>query len=240
MAGGRFNSNSEVGYAPVERELLGIASALHKTRYFVSEHPNVTVIKDHKPILNLLQDRTRTIHNKRLTNLRRKCDGFIFQTGYGRGIDNTSDAISRIKEWSKIDKDRMDSVDDHKDINDDSIGVNANELINKTDLEEVSCEVNNLDLNKNSDRANLSSALLGSWHTTPRSEQLRIMLEMYGNGEWDADDNAFSASIRTMDANRDFHYSSKIDVKNDLDKIYSDHHRVCEDSGFGHSSNEGV
>ena len=124
--------------------MLGIASALNKTRYFVSGHPNVTVITDHKPILNLLQDRTRTIHNKRLTNLRRKCDGFIFQTGYGRGIDNTADAISRIEEWSKIDKDRMDSVDDHKDIDDDSIGVNATELINKTDLNEFIFEVNSL------------------------------------------------------------------------------------------------
>ena len=163
MAGGRFNSDTEAGYPLVEGELLGIASALHKIRYFISGHPNITVITDHKPILNLLQDRTRTIHNKRLTNLRRKCDGFIFQTGYGRGIDNTADAISRIKEWSKIDKDRMLSVDDHKDIDDDSIGVNATEIINKTDLEEVIYEVNNLDLNKNSDKANLSSALLGSW-----------------------------------------------------------------------------
>ena len=32
MAGGRFNSKTESGYAPVEGELLGITSALHKTR----------------------------------------------------------------------------------------------------------------------------------------------------------------------------------------------------------------
>ena len=107
MAGGRFNTDTEAGYAPVEGELLGIASALHKTRYFVSGHLKVTVITDHKPILNLLQDRTRTINNKRLTNLRRKCDGFIFQTGYDRGIDNTADAISRIKNWSKNDTERL-------------------------------------------------------------------------------------------------------------------------------------
>ena len=121
MAGGRYNSPTEAGYAPVEGELLGIASALHKTRYFVSGHPNVTVITDHKPILNLLQDRTRTINNKRLTNLRRKCDGYIFQTGYGRGIDNTADAISRIEEWGKTDKDRFETVNEHTDIDDDSI-----------------------------------------------------------------------------------------------------------------------
>ena len=90
MAGGRYNNATEAGYVPVEGELLGIASALHKSRYFVSGHPWVTVVTDHKPILNLLQDRTRPINNKRLTNLRRKCDGFIFQTGYGRGVNNTN------------------------------------------------------------------------------------------------------------------------------------------------------
>ena len=122
MAGGRFNTTTEAGYAPVEGELLGIASALHKTRYFVSGHPKVTIITDHKPILNLLQDRSRAINNKRLTNLRRKCDGFVFKIGYGRGVDNTTDAISRIKDWNKdpgADKERMESVSDHHDIDDD-------------------------------------------------------------------------------------------------------------------------
>ena len=47
MAGGRFNTETEAGYAPVEGELLGIASALHKSRYFVSGHPEVTIITDH-------------------------------------------------------------------------------------------------------------------------------------------------------------------------------------------------
>ena len=36
MAGGRFNNETEAGYAPVKGELLGIAAALHKSRYFVS------------------------------------------------------------------------------------------------------------------------------------------------------------------------------------------------------------
>ena len=146
MAGGRFNNETEAGYAPVEGELLGIAAALNKSRYFVSGHPNVFVVTDHKPILNLLQDRTRTINNKRLTNIRRKCDGFIFGTGYDRGIDNTSDAISRIKGWSKKDPERLESVEDTKDIDDDSAEVNATELINKTDLDEVILEVNFLNL----------------------------------------------------------------------------------------------
>ena len=218
MAGGRFNSETEAGYAPVEGELLGIAAALHKSRYFVSGHPKVTVITDHKPILNLLQDRTKTINNKRLTNLRRNCDGFIFQTGYGRGIDNTTDAISRIKEWNKKDDDRMGSVDDHRDIDDDSIDINQTEFGRKDDLQNVIIEVNNLDLETTKGKADLKGALMGSWHTTPKPEQLRILLEMYGNGDWDADDQVFSTSIGN--------YNSKLDVNNDLDNIGSEQHEV--------------
>ena len=172
MAGGRFNSDTEAGYAPIEGELLGIASALHKTRYFISGHPDVYVVTDHKPILNLLQDRTRTINNKRLTNLRRKTDGFIFQTGYGRGIDNTTDAISRIKGWSKKDPERLESVEDSRDIDDDSTEVHATEMINRTDLEEVILEVNSLDMGKKSDAMNASSAVLGSWYSTPKPERI--------------------------------------------------------------------
>ena len=63
---------------------------------------------------------------------------------------------------------------------------------------------------------------------------------MYGNGDWDADDHSFLASIHIMDIDRDYHYSSKIDVNNDLDNIYSDQHKVCKDWGFGHSSDEEV
>ena len=74
---------------------------------------------------------------KRLTNLRRKCDGFIVQTDYGRGIDSTTDAISRIKDWSGNDPDRLESVEDSRDIDDDSNEVNLTECINNTDLEKL-------------------------------------------------------------------------------------------------------
>ena len=36
MAGGRFINKTEAGYTPIEGELLGIATALHKSRYFTS------------------------------------------------------------------------------------------------------------------------------------------------------------------------------------------------------------
>ena len=241
---GRFNTDTEAGYAPVEGELLGIASALHKTRYFVSGHPKVTVITDHKPILNLLQDRSRTINNKRLTNLRRKCDGFIFKIGYGRGIDNTADAISRIKDWNKdpkADKERMDSVSDHHDIDDDSPEIYScyqTEVINRSDLDEVIIEVSCLKTNKYSDASELSNAILGSWNTTPSIAKLDTLLKMYGRGGWDEDNAIFTAEITQLDRERDFHYSSKIDVANCHDNIYEDQHEVCSVAGYGHASEE--
>ena len=125
MAGGRFNSETEANYAPLEGELLGIASALHKSRYFTSGHPNLTVFTDHKPICNMFNDVTRQINNKRLSNLRRKCDGFIFKTIYARGVDNTTDAISRIKGWEEHDSDRFQPVEDNKDLDDSSIQINV-------------------------------------------------------------------------------------------------------------------
>ena len=95
--------------------------------------------------------------------MRRKCDGYIFQTGYGRGIDNTADAISRIEEWGKADNDRFETVNDHTDIDDDSIEINNAEIIIKSDLEQAILEVNNLttqDITTKS--ANMKGALSNS------------------------------------------------------------------------------
>ena len=83
---------------------------------------------------------------KRLTNLRRKCDGFILQTGYGRGIDNTTDAISRIKDWSGNDPDRLESAENSRDIDNDSNKVSLTECINNSDLENIIMEVNSMDI----------------------------------------------------------------------------------------------
>ena len=252
MAGGRFNSETEAGYAPVEGELLGI------TRYFVSGHPDVTVITDHKPILNLLQNRTRTINNKRLTNLRRKCDGFIFKTGYGRGVDNTADAISRIKGWSLDDPERLPTVDDSRDIDDDSIAVmrvkfkksdtrrvsvakytkpseedtdaisiNATECSNMSDLRDVVEEVNSINLSNKLQLANAPNAVLGSWHTTPNPQKLDILLTMYGHGNTDQDDHDFNTTIEDFDRARNFLYGSKIEAGDDIENSYENRHAMC-------------
>ena len=168
--------------------------------------------------------------------MRRKCDGFLFQIGYGRGIDNTTDAISRIKDWSKKDPERLESVEDSRDIDDDSTEVLATEIINKSDLEEVMSEVNSLDLDNRMDALNASSAILGSWFTTPKNYGLQNLLKMYGHGGRDLDNQVFSNSIQEMDSDRDRHYSSKLDVSNCLDNIYGDQHQICAENGLGHNS----
>ena len=152
---------------------------------------------DHKPLLNLLQDRSRTINNKRLTNLRRKCDGFLFKIGYGRGVDNTTDALSRIQDWSKKDPERLEPVEDSRDIDDDSSKVHATEVINKTDLDEVMEEVNALEVESRMYNHDVANAILGSWFTTPKQSQLQFLLKMYGNSNPNSDERLFKKWIQT-------------------------------------------
>ena len=232
MAGGRFNNPTEAGYAPVEGELLGIASALHKTRYFISGHPEVTVITDHLPIVNFLQDRSKTINNKRLLNLRRKCDGFIFKTGYSKGLENTTDALSRIQDWSSIDPERLESVDDFTDSDDNQFQIMTTRT-NISDLAHVIQEVKPLDVTK--DIVDINNAMLGSWITTPSHTQLEVLMTMYGRGGWDEDNQSFSDAIYNMDYEREVFYNSKTEVSNDLDNDSDIQHQVCAAATYGHS-----
>ena len=148
-------------------------------------------------------------------------------------MDNTTDAISRIQDWSKTDQDRLGSVEDSKDIDDDSIEINKTEIINRSDLDNVILEVSSL---KTSDRVSINSAILGSWHSTPRPIELSTLLTMYGNGGWDSDNHAFTKSINLLALEQNQLYSSKIDVANDLDNIFSDQHEICSGNNLGHGS----
>ena len=87
----------------------------------------------------------------------------------------------------------------------------------------------------------MKGALSNSWHTTPKKEQLRLLLDMYGYGDWDEDNEAFSASIRNLDIERDLHYSTKLDANIDLDDIDSEEQdKICHIAGFGHHNDEGL
>ena len=61
---------------------------------------------------------------------------------------------------------------------------------------------------------------------------------MYGNGGWDQDNWDFTKSIYQLDVDRTKLYSSKLDVANNLDNVYSDQHEVCSDNNLGHKTDE--
>ena len=56
MVGSRFTIPAEANYQPTEGEMLGIANALSKTKYFTLGCPHLYVGTDHKPLLGLLND----------------------------------------------------------------------------------------------------------------------------------------------------------------------------------------
>ena len=71
-------------------------------------------------------------------------------------------AISRIKDWSAKDPERLESVEDSRDIDDNSAEIYATEIINHTDLEEVIIEIISLNMESNTGKTNSSSAILES------------------------------------------------------------------------------
>ena len=58
MVGSSFNTPAESNYAPIEGECLGVASALHKTRYYTQGCDKLLIGTDHKPPLGVLNDRS--------------------------------------------------------------------------------------------------------------------------------------------------------------------------------------
>jgi hypothetical protein len=62
-----FNSPAESNYAPIKGECFGVASALHKSRYYSLGCDKLLVSTDHKQLLGVLNDRSlESIDNPRL------------------------------------------------------------------------------------------------------------------------------------------------------------------------------
>ena len=116
----------------------------------------------------------------------------------------------------KNDPERLDSVEDSRDIDDDSYEVNIAEITIKSHLDDIIKEVNSMEVQ---DRASINSALLGSWHSTSWPIQLSTFLKMYGNGGWDRNNQEFSKSIRQLDYECQMLYNSKADVAKNLDNV---------------------
>lgn len=73
FAGSRYNSPAESRYAPVDGELLAMAQALKKSKYFVLDNKNLVVAVDHKSLFGILSDMEMVnINNPRLYNLKEK------------------------------------------------------------------------------------------------------------------------------------------------------------------------
>jgi hypothetical protein len=97
MVGSRFTHTAEANYSPTEGELLGVADALNKTKYFTMGCTKLIVGTDHMPLIGLLADKhIDAIDNPCLVRLEQKTLGWQFTTVYipGKLLGGT-DALSR-------------------------------------------------------------------------------------------------------------------------------------------------
>ena len=76
---GRFCSDAEHWYAPIEGEAAAIAWALEKCRIFVMSFLQMIVVTNHQPLTGLFGDRDLSkVHKSRLFRLKEKCLKYSF------------------------------------------------------------------------------------------------------------------------------------------------------------------
>lgn len=97
LVGSRFLHDAETRYSPIEGESLAVAYSLHQTRYFILGCPDLTVATDHKPLLQILNNRSLAdIPNRRLLNLKEKTLQYRFRIVHVPGKKQQgADAASR-------------------------------------------------------------------------------------------------------------------------------------------------
>ena len=120
LVGSRFTTPTESRYAPVEGEALAVAYALHQTRYYILGCSTLIVATDHKPLVQILNDRSLTdITNRRLLNLKEKTLPYSFTVQHISGAKNKGpDAVSRYPLLTP-------SVNDEEENFADDIGVHT-------------------------------------------------------------------------------------------------------------------
>ena len=103
MVGSSFNSPAESNYAPIEGECLGVASALHKTRYYTQGCDKLVIGTDHKTLLGVLNDRSLdSLDNLRFIRLKEKTLGWSFKIIHIPGKKLCGpDALSREPNWGE-------------------------------------------------------------------------------------------------------------------------------------------
>ena len=97
QTGSRFLTDAESRYAVIELEMLGVAWAIQKCKYFLSGMQHFHVITDHNPLVPILNShRLDEIENPRLQRLRTRIMGYHFTAKHIKGRDNDApDALSR-------------------------------------------------------------------------------------------------------------------------------------------------
>ena len=79
-AGSRFTKPAESRYAPIEGETLVVAYGLEQCKSFVMGCPNLVVAVDHKPLINILNNKAlEKIENPRVLRLKEKTLMFDFK-----------------------------------------------------------------------------------------------------------------------------------------------------------------
>lgn len=97
LVGSRFTRGAESRYAPIEGEALAVVAGLDKTRYYVLGCTDLTVAVDHKPLLQIFNDRSlNDIPNTRLRNLKEKTLRYKFRMVHIPGPkQKVADTVSR-------------------------------------------------------------------------------------------------------------------------------------------------
>ena len=79
LVGSRFLHDAENRYAPIEGECLAVVYGLQKCKYFLLGCRDLVIATDHKPLINILNDRyLGDIENGRLRNMKEKTLAFNF------------------------------------------------------------------------------------------------------------------------------------------------------------------
>ena len=96
LVGSRFTHPAESQYAPTEGEALAVVYELHQAPCYVLGCTDLIVATDHKPLLQILNDRSLPdIGNRRLLNLKEKTLSYRFTVVHVPGKKNLgSDAAS--------------------------------------------------------------------------------------------------------------------------------------------------
>ena len=97
VCGSRFCTGAESRYHPIECELLAVAWALEKTRYYTMGCEKLLILVDHKPLLGLLTTQNLgDIENPRLQYLAERLLHWNFTIKHIAGTKNFGpDALSR-------------------------------------------------------------------------------------------------------------------------------------------------